>query len=188
MMYNPPVEYIPEQYIVTSTGNIVSRRANIFKAQSVEIPNGRCIIEDDVIIRGDLAAVQINKYSLIDSRSVLRPCFVTTVSSTTGQKLLKFVPQTIGSHCYIGKDCLVESAVIGIGCIIEDNCILSKRSILKDYVLVVRGSVVPSDMVIPPFSIVAGNPAKIIGELPESTSTMGQTAAVDRYKSYVPRK
>ena len=200
MIYNPEIEYSLDDYILTSTGNIISRKATICKPQTVEIPNGRCIICPDVIIRGDLAAVQLNKYSFVGTGTVLHPSYINAVSappvgsvvnSTSGSteaassKVVKFIPQTIGSHCMIGENCVIEAAVLGTGCVIGDNCVLSKRCILKDYVWVTEGSVVPPDMVIPPFCIVSGNPAQIVGERPESTSTLGHIAAVERYKAYV---
>ncbi|CRK39795.1 hypothetical protein BN1708_008021, partial [Verticillium longisporum] len=40
-------------------------------------------------------------------------------------------------------------------------------AIIKDYVRVLEGSVVPPNMVIPSFSIVGGQPARVIGEVPE---------------------
>jgi dynactin-5 len=186
MIYNPSIEYTAEDYIVTSTGNIISRKATICKPQSVEIPQGRCIVCVDVIIRGDLAPVQLNRYCIVGARTVLHPCFTTV--STAGVQTLKFIPQTIGADVSIGEDCVIEAAVIGTGCIIGKNCVLSKRCILKDYVHVLDGSVVPADMVVPPFCIVFGNPARIIGEMPESTSTLGHRAAVERYKAYVLKK
>lgn len=42
------------------------------------------------------------------------------------------------------------------------------------------------DMVIPPFAIVAGCPAKIVGEQPESSSTTGISDALARYKALKP--
>jgi dynactin-5 len=179
LFYNPSVEFTSEEYIQTSTGNIISREAVICRPQTVEIPNGRCIICPQVVIRGDLAPVQINKYCLIGARTSLHPCY--TFDPIKG---LKFIPQTIGSHCVVGEDCVVEAAVLGSGCVVEDRCVLSKRCILKDYVKVLEGSVVSPDMVIPPFSIVAGNPAQIVGEMPESTSRVAPAAAVERYRAY----
>ena len=38
-------------------------------------------------------------------------------------------------------------------------------------------------MVCPPFSIIEGKPAQIVGERPESTSTVTFSEAVARYKS-----
>lgn len=184
MIYNPSIEFSSEDYIVTSTGNIISRKATICNPKAVEIPQGRCIIGPEAIIRGDLAPVQLNRYSIVGARTTLHPCH-TSVQAPGAQAILKFIPQTIGADVWIGEDCVIEAAVIGAGCIIGKGCVLSKRCILKDYVRVMDGSVVPADMVIPPFCIVSGNPAQIVGEVPESTSTLGHRAAVDRYKAYV---
>ena len=54
---------------------------------------------------------------------------------------------------------------------------------LKDFVRIEDGTTVPPDMVIPPFSIVAGSPAKIVGEVPEGTVTMLPNSLVERFKS-----
>ena len=43
-------------------------------------------------------------------------------------------------------------------------------------------------MVIPPFAVVSGYPAKIIDEQPESSSTTTYTIAIQRYKSMKPVK
>ena len=180
MMYNPEVVVIQEDYIITTAGNIISRDALICKAQTVEIPNGRVYLSPQVIIRGDLAPVQLNKYCFVGHGSVLHPSY------TMVKQQFKFIPMTIGSHTFIGDKCVIEAAVIGTGCHISNNCILSKRCILKDFVLVLEGSVVSSDMVIPPFAIVGGNPAQIVGEQSESISTLAGQAAVARYKSIKP--
>jgi dynactin-5 len=50
---------------------------------------------------------------------------------------------------------------------IGKGCTIGEFAILKDYVQVLDGTVVPPNMVIPSFSIVAGQPAKVIGEIPE---------------------
>lgn len=177
MIFCPEVTFSSEDFIQTSTGNVISRSALICKPQSVEIPSGRCIIKKGSIIRGDFAAVQLNKYCYVGEQTVLRPSY-------TIMAPFRFIPLTIGSHTYIGDDCVVESAVIGMGCTVGDNCVLGKRSILKDFVCVMDGTIVPPDMVIPPFSIVAGCPAQIVGERPESSTTVLPIEAVARYKSF----
>lgn len=130
---NPDVLLSSEDFIQTSSGNIISRNCTICKTQSVELPNGKCIINDDVIIRADLAPVQLQKYCFIGKGTVLHPSYTSNIIA------FKFIPLTIGSHCYIGQDCIIEAAVIGVGCDIGDNCIISKRCILKDYVKVLEG-------------------------------------------------
>lgn len=198
-MYCPVSEFDGDSFIQTSSGNRISRQALISKPQALEIPSGRCVIMPNVIIRCDLAAVQLHKYSFIDEGSLLRPCSIMTTapSGANGTKegggdgveySLKFVPLTIGSHTWIGKSCVIEAASIGMGCRIGDNVILSKRCILRDYVYVESNTVVPPDMVLPPFSIVSGAPAKIIGEMPESTSTQSPLDAVARFKNMTPKQ
>jgi dynactin-5 len=178
-MYNEDIIFNVDDYIQTSTGNKISRLSNIIKPQSLEIPAGRCIIMNNVIIRCDLAAIKLNKYIIISEDTIIKPSY-TFISG------FRYIPITIGNHCYIGKRCVIESASIGVGCYICDDVILSKRSILKDYVYVLEGCVVPNDMVIPPFSIVSGCPATIIGEMPESTSTSAIANIITKYKSYIP--
>ena len=50
---------------------------------------------------------------------------------------------------------------------IGQNVVVGEMAIIKDYVRVLDGTVVPSHMVIPSFSIVAGKPARVVGEVPE---------------------
>lgn len=45
--------------------------------------------------------------------------------------------------------------------------VIGKFAIVKDFVRVLDGSVVPPNMVIPSFSIVAGRPAQVVGEIAE---------------------
>ena len=136
MIYNPELQYNVQEFFSSSNGNIINREALICKPQAVEIPSGRCFIGKDAIIRGDFAAVILNKYCHIGCRAVIRPAY----SEIKG---FRFIPLTIGSHTYIGEDCVVESAVIGIGCYVGKNSILSKRSILKDFVYIMENSVIP---------------------------------------------
>lgn len=136
MIYCPEITYNPEEYFPSSNGNIISRCALICKPQAVEIPSGRCVIGNDVVIRGDFAAVILNKYCYIGNRSVIRPAY-------TELKGFKFIPVTIGSHTYISEDCVIEAAIIGSGCFIGKNAVLSKRCVLKDFVHVMDNAVVP---------------------------------------------
>jgi dynactin-5 len=165
--------YKESDYITTSTGIIASRSA--VRNGHIEIPGGKCIIESGVVLHGDIAPVKLDRYVIIDESSVLRPPQVSAD---------KFAPMSIGKYVYIGKNCTVESAVIGVGVSIGNNCTLLPRCILKDFVQVEEGTVVPPDMVIPPFAIVSGAPAKIVGERPASVSTTTSSDAMMRYRIY----
>jgi len=186
-MYCPEVVFDSDAFIQTSSGNRISRKAAITNPQALEIPSGRCVIMHGVTIRCDLSPVQLQKYSFIDAGTIVRPCsYIPLPTAEQQAPTLKFVPMTVGSHTWIGKDCVIEAASIGMGCRLGDNVVLSKRCILKDYVYVEANSIVPPDMVLPPFAIVSGAPAKIVGEMPESTSTQAQVDAVARFKAFIP--
>ena len=59
------------------------------------------------------------------------------------------------------------------------------RCILKDFVHVEDDTVVPSDMVIPPFSLLRGCPAKIISEVAESYATIAELEAKEKYIMFI---
>ena len=134
MEYIPEIYFRDDEYRVTNTGNIVSWDASISGSHQVEIPGGKCIIKKGVVIRGDLAPVRINRYTIIGENTVLHPSYTTLAMS----KVFEFIPITIGKFTQIGANCVIESAVIGLGCVIEDDCVLSPRTILKDHVLVMK--------------------------------------------------
>ena len=119
-MYNPEVQFSTDDYILTSTRNIISRDATIHRPSALEIPLGRCFIAPGVVIRADLAPIQIQKYTFIGEKTILQPGNMYNDEE-------KFIPLTIGSHCSIGKRCIIEAVVIGIGCSVGDDCKLSKR-------------------------------------------------------------
>jgi carbonic anhydrase/acetyltransferase-like protein (isoleucine patch superfamily) len=120
MMYNPEERISADDYIVTSTRNIINRKATINKPSALEIPMGRCFIGPGVTIRADLAPCRLDKYTFIEDDTILEPC------ETSGENARR-IPMTVGAYCSIGKRCKIESAVIGLGCTIGDGSVLSKR-------------------------------------------------------------
>lgn len=95
---------------------------------------------------------------------------------------------TIGSYVMVGRDCVVESFCIGSFVRICDGCVLGKHSVLKDCCLICPGSVLPPYMVVPPFAIVQGAPAKVVGELPESAGDEYKRLAEKTCRSRVFKK
>ena len=164
-------------FIHTSSGNIISRKCIMKKPQSIELPGGRCIIMGNTTLDGDCAVIKIEKYCFIDENTMLQPGKIIV-------PVLKYISLTIGAYTTIGKGCIIESACIGTGCRIGNNCKLYSRSILKDYVHVEDNTVIPEDIVIPPFAIVSGIPCRIIGYVSESVTTTARNVALIRYKSY----
>jgi len=77
------------------------------------------------------------------------------------------MPLRIGDHVFVGERSVVQAATVGNHVHIGAGVVIGELAIIKDYVRILDGSVVPPNMVIPNFSIVAGRPARVIGEIPE---------------------
>lgn len=76
-------------------------------------------------------------------------------------------PLKIGDHVFIGPGAVVEAALIGNHVSIGAGCVVGKFAIIKDYVRVLEGTVIPGNMVVPSFSVVAGRPGRVVGEVRE---------------------
>lgn len=107
-------------------------------------------------------------------------------SSSSLTKNARAVSIHIGSHTYIGKNTHIAGSIsIGSCCYIGSNCILSSRSKVHDCCIIENETVIPIDMVIPPFSRVCGNPGRIVGMLPECTGGEFVEARVCDYLDFV---
>lgn len=178
--------YKEERYIKTSSGSLVHRTATMCKPQRIEMPGGKCVIGAGVIIRGDLASVELNRYSVVRDNSVLRPSGILTAKGESSA--FRFIPLTIGKYSFIGRECVIECAAIGVGCYVGDGAILCKGAILKDYVHVSPGTIVPPDLVVPPFSVVSGCPARFIREQPHCLPDVKERNAFSRYSTFLKRR
>ena len=67
-----------------------------------------------------------------------------------------YMPLRMGDHVFVGVDSIVQAASIGSHVHIGAGVVVGEFAIIKDYVKVLDGSVVPPNMVIPSFSIVGG--------------------------------
>lgn len=83
------------------------------------------------------------------------------------RSIFTYMPLRMGDHVFVGQNTVVQAASVGSHIYIGNDAVVGEFAIIKDYVRILDGSVVPPNMVIPSFSIVAGQPARVIGEIPE---------------------
>ncbi len=120
---------------------------------------GRVIIKEyssiwfNTVVRGDINYIEIGRYVNIQDNSVIH--------------VADNFPAIIGDYVTIGHNAIIHA------CEIKDHCLIGMGSIIMNGALVGRGSIVAAGAVvkknqhIPPFSVVAGIPAKIIRKLPQ---------------------
>ncbi|KAG6099632.1 hypothetical protein E4U31_004314 [Claviceps sp. LM219 group G6] len=168
-------------YIETDTGNKVARKAILVGTQNIML-GGKTVIQPEVMIRGDLVrtapppssstspsttalpsstAVAIGRYCFLSRGVLLRPPGRLYKGSYT------YMPLRLGDHVFVGQNSVVQAATIGNHVRIGQDCTVNEFAIVKDYVRILDGAVVPSFMVIPSFSVVAGRPARVVGEVAE---------------------
>lgn len=121
----------------------------------------------NTVVRGDVNRIEIGRYSNVQDGSVVH------VSDKYAAIIGDFV--TIG-HGAIVHACTIEDHVlIGMGATVLDGAVIGRGSI------VAAGAVVTKGTIVPPFSLVAGVPAKILKQMPENLDQ--QHAQAVKYKT-----
>eukprot|EP00914_Ancora_sagittata_P021771 GHVO01043270.1.p1 GENE.GHVO01043270.1~~GHVO01043270.1.p1 ORF type:complete len:198 (+),score=22.97 GHVO01043270.1:26-595(+) len=162
--------YSKSDFIVTSTGNIVSKNSVLHGTNNIHMA-GRSIIEKTAILRGDFAVIKLGRHVYVGEGVTLIP----PVKKVKGQVV--HLPLNIGDNVMIERGCEIGAASIGTNVKIGAGSQIGKRCIIKDNSVILPESVLAPDTVVPPLSVYGGAPAVFVGELPESSSLMQRVCA-----------
>ncbi|KAM9982586.1 hypothetical protein ACTFIZ_007133 [Dictyostelium cf. discoideum] len=174
-----PKYFEKSQYIETLNGNKVSKSSILCGIMNIRL-HGKTIIKPGVIVRGDLASVNIGRLSIISENTVIRP------SSKKFKGSLVYFPQNIGDHVLVGEGCVISAASIGSNVYIGNNCIISKRCILKDCCIIADNTILPPDTVVPPFTYYSGTPGVYKEDLPDCIEQFQKEYTTSLYESFLP--
>ncbi|HZJ98739.1 MAG TPA: gamma carbonic anhydrase family protein [Tissierellaceae bacterium] len=153
-------------------GNFPDIDANTFIAEGgmvvgkVKI-NEFSSIWHNAVIRGDVNRIEIGRYSNIQDNSVVH--------------VADRYPTLIGDFVTVGHGAIIH------GCTIDDYCLIGINAVILDGAVVGRGSIVAAGAVvkggqiIPPHSLVAGVPAKVVKNIPDKIKAMHNQAL--KYKT-----
>lgn len=78
-----------------------------------------------------------------------------------------YLPLRLGDHVFVGDNSVVQAATVGSHVHIGRDVVIGEFCIIKDYVRILDGTILAPQTVIPSFSIVAGQPGRVVGEVPE---------------------
>mmetsp|Transcript_14568 Transcript_14568/g.20580 ORF Transcript_14568/g.20580 Transcript_14568/m.20580 type:complete len:197 (+) Transcript_14568:347-937(+) len=173
-----------EPYIKTATHNYVSRLASIKGANRVEL-KGKCVLQPNVTLDGEKAWVKAGRYCTIHTNTTLQPSRMPPPYYDQDEEQQQYVPLILRNHVVIQSNCTIEAAAIGSAVQIGHDSTLGKRCIIKDCCIIEPNSYVADDTVVPPFTRMAGKPAIMVEELPESVAVDLVDAAVDEYQRFV---
>ncbi len=105
------------------------------------------------VIRADLNSIYIGKCTNIQEHAVLHP--------TTEKEVV------VGDYVTIGHGAIIHACRVGTGSLIGMNATILDGAEIGDYSIVAAQTVVLTGSIIPPRSLVAGVPGKIIRTLSE---------------------
>jgi carbonic anhydrase/acetyltransferase-like protein (isoleucine patch superfamily) len=106
----------------------------------------------NVVIRGDLARITLGPRVNLQDGVVVHTDYD--------------VPQDIEEGVVAGHGAILHGRRIGAGCLIGMGAVVLSNSEIGTESLIAAGCVVPERMIVPPRSLVAGVPGRIVKEVP----------------------
>ena len=175
------------QYIITTSGNKVSRKSRITGSDFIAF-GGKCVILEDVMIRGDLRGTKKNIPSIILGKYVfiMRSCLIVPPYQNSGESF-KYYPLKCGSFVELNSASIIKASSIGNYVKVGSNCIIDNSVIIKDCCIIDDNTVIPENVVIPPYSIVHGNPGRIVRKLNSNFASEFEVYMKTKYQYFIPK-
>lgn len=128
-----------------------------FVAEGAKIIGEVCIKEFasiwfNAVLRGDVNFIEVGRYSNIQDNSVLHG---TDECSTI-----------IGDYVTVGHSAVIHGAKVEEHCLIGMGAVILSGAVIGQGSIIAAGAVVRENQVIPPHSLVAGVPGKVIKQIP----------------------
>lgn len=142
-------------WLHTTTGTRISQLARLEDREKIVLA-GNITINEGAILQSQPMdtssyAISIGKYSYLGKNCKIMPPMV---------KPGIYSPVTIGGYCIIGENSSINCLTIGNRVLIEPNCQLQNLSVIYDCCFIEAGTIIPTRLVVPPYSKVSGVPGK----------------------------
>jgi carbonic anhydrase/acetyltransferase-like protein (isoleucine patch superfamily) len=104
-------------------------------------------IWDGVVIRGDMATIDIGEFTSIQENAVIHVDLD--------------IPTQIGNYVTVGHGAIVHGATVGNNCVVAIRSVLLNRVSIGDNSIIGAGAIVMERVEVPPNSVLFGAPAKV---------------------------
>jgi carbonic anhydrase/acetyltransferase-like protein (isoleucine patch superfamily) len=116
------------------------------------------------VLRADVGMIRVGARSNVQDGSCLH--MTTNLShALIGEEV------TVGHNAIVHGARVEDGALIGMGSILLDNAVIGREA------LIAAGTVIPPRMVVPAFSMVRGQPGKVVRELGDAERLEGRRGA-----------
>uniref|UniRef100_A0AC35TTU4 Dynactin subunit 5 n=1 Tax=Rhabditophanes sp. KR3021 TaxID=114890 RepID=A0AC35TTU4_9BILA len=175
------IYYDRDTYFETSTGNKIAKDCGLNGSVNLVL-NGKCIVMDKCILRGDLNMIRMGKYCIVKQNCVIRPSY-----KLYPNKGLMFFTIGIGENVIIEENCVIMAVYVGAFTHIGANAIIGRGAHIKECCQVLPNTIIPPNTSFPSFSIIGGNPGRVVGELPMNFQAMMTEMTLEFYEKFTPK-
>ncbi|WP_033917060.1 gamma carbonic anhydrase family protein [Campylobacter sputorum] len=166
-------------------GNLPKIHKNVFIASGAKII-GDVHIDDDssvwfnCVLRGDVNFIKIGKKTNIQDLTTIHVWH--KEFDKNGNFIDEGSPVIIGNEVTIGHNCVIH------GCKIQDRVLIGMNSTIMDGVIIGEdcivgaGSLITKNKKFPPYSLILGNPAKLIRKLSDEEIKSIKDSAISYVK------
>ena len=121
----------------------------------------------NAVLRGDINQIEIGSYCSIQDGSVVHVGYD--------------FPTILGDFVGIGHNAVLHGCTIGDHCLVGMGAVIMNGAVIGRGSIIAAGAVVTANQVIPPHSLVAGVPGKVIKSIPEKFDSIHSEAV--KYKT-----
>lgn len=151
--------------------------------ENVFVASGAVIIGDvsigpnssiwfNTVVRGDVHHIRIGKYTNIQDNSTIH--------------VMNDHPTIIGDYVTVGHGAIIHGCTVGNNCLIGMGAIVLSYSEIGENTIIAAGALITERKVIPPNSLVMGNPGKVVRTLTEEEIAELRKSA-ESYSKYAQR-
>ncbi len=110
------------------------------------------------VLRGDMDDITVGEGSNIQDGAILH--------TDPGVKLL------VGPHVTVGHQAMLHGCTIGEGSLIGIQAVILNRAVIGKHCIIGAGALIPEGKEIPDYSLVMGQPGRVVRQLDESSAQM----------------
>lgn len=141
-----------------------------YKNHLPEIDKSAKILQNAVIAGNVVLKENVNVWFNVSIRGDMEPITIGANTNVQDNAVIHTSldhPVVIGENVTIGHGAIIHAATIEDDCLIGMGSIVLDGAVIKKGALIGAGAVIPPNKVVPEYSLVVGNPMKIIRTLSE---------------------